>query len=246
MTTDYQDRVRFGLVLTPQENDDFLALSCEPTSSMDVQCALNNKNAILNRMPASGDAVLGNEDIQMALEANFAYIDTLESVPGDKAVILVGDGGTTCGTDFDQTADLVASYAAEDIFTYVIAIGSPTGTFSTNMNKLADAGGKPVAAAPANRYYDASDTSDFTPIMDDIIGDTFSCVLALPAAPPNPEEGGLTVEVDGTEFELVDNCATEDGFVYSVEYTEVTLCGAACDGLKATGNAEAKYYCIAG
>ena len=42
------------------------------------------------------------------------------------------------------------------------------------------------------------------------------------------------------------DCATQDGWYWSNPYSEVTLCGTACDGLKATGILDADYGCPGG
>ena len=244
MMTDYQDRARFGLILTPWGDS---LLGCDPSTPVTVPCAIDNEASILSAMPAASESVAGNEAVQDALTTGFSYMNGITE-PGDEAIVLVGDGGPTCETDFDETAALVAAYASQGIHTYVIGVGSPGGLLGgrddDNLNQLADAGGKAVGTGPV-RFYDAAQTSNFTPIMDDIIGDTFSCKIPIPTEPMDPF-ALFKIEVDGSLYGAVDDCASEDGFIWSVEFSEVTLCGEACERLNEVGEASARYYCSIG
>ena len=63
------------------------------------------------------------------------------------------------------------------------------------------------------------------------------------AAPSEP--GLFEVWIDGQPVPQAGSCA-EDGWVWSVPHSEVTLCGSACDLLKETGKVQALYFCNPG
>ena len=54
------------------------------------------------------------------------------------------------------------------------------------------------------------------------------------------------MEVDGTTYNLITDCGSQDGYIYSSQYDQIELCGAACDALAEVGEAQVYYFCDAG
>ena len=83
--------------------------------------------------------------------------------------------------------------------------------------------------------------------MDVVIGDLLSCDLELDPAPEFPS---LTeVDIDGTVYELIDAeaCeAGEEGWTYSIEHTQIRLCGPACEAYRDVQQANVAFFCPQG
>ena len=91
-----------------------------------------------------------------------------------------------------------------------------------------------------------------------------TCTLTLDPAPAANQIDRVTLTINGANYgfcfdtmgEPLPNCspiladaaacATGDGFYWSVEHTEVTLCGAACESFKTNGELDAAYGCPEG
>jgi len=83
--------------------------------------------------------------------------------------------------------------------------------------------------------------------LDAVIADALSCVIPLDTEPGKPE---LTkVKINGVEVPKVNNCANENGWVYTNPngpYDAIELCGTACGGLKQFGKADVNFFCVPG
>ena len=98
-------------------------------------------------------------------------------------------------------------------------------------------------------YYDAQNTAALYDALDQIAASLITCDLALSVPPPAPDN--ISVTVDGVSYDQISaaDCANNvDGWYYSVPYTQLTLCGTACDEFKAlaTPEADVEYFCSGG
>jgi hypothetical protein len=136
--------------------------------------------------------------------------------------------------------------------------GSPDAiTPWCKMDEVGEVGGKPKDEAPGmscmetssdnQDFYSASNEIELQAALQAIIEDAISCVVLLDPVPPFPEL--LAVEVDGMDIPLVDDCSTEDGWVYvnpNGPFDAIELCGGSCAELKLFGSADVKYFCDPG
>ncbi|MDC0718037.1 vWA domain-containing protein [Nannocystis bainbridge] len=245
VVTTFDEEVHFGVKLYPKiDAGSFVNVgACEVTPGVEVPIAAMNAAAVLAGIPAAGFAVLGGTPMETGLKRGYEYLKTLD--PGlQRFAILVADGeiSDTCqGENF-----LEAQAAVEETFndfgipTYVVGIDVDPST-SEQLSTLALAGGKPKPGPEP--FYQTANQNELQAAIQQIVKDTLSCVIAVDPAPSEPEL--FEVWIDGQPVPEVASCA-EDGYVWSVPHTEVTLCGAACDMLKETGKVQALYFCNPG
>ena len=98
-------------------------------------------------------------------------------------------------------------------------------------------------------YYDAQSTAALYDALDQITASLITCDLPLSVPPLSPDD--IFVTVDGSSYDQITaaDCANDvDGWYYSIQYTQLTLCGNACDTFKAlaTPAAHVEYYCTGG
>jgi hypothetical protein len=116
------------------------------------------------------------------------------------------------------------------------------------MNSIAEKGGAPQGGT--EKFYDGTDQTALDAAINQITGQIFSCTLTLNPEPFPIQVDLVTITVDGVPYDTplasAADCATQDGWYWSNPYSEVTLCGSACDGLKQTGVLDADYGCPGG
>ncbi len=168
--------------------------------------------------------------------------------------------------NYDDRLPIVVgqALAADDIPTFVVGIDirdelvgvGPDGIEGTaddddgqvaantfdRLNDVAVAGGR---ALPGDaKFFNAANEVELQMALDEIAGQVFSCTVPLDEEPLNPEF--VTIEIGGETIDMVTDCATEDGWVYSNPdgpYDTIILCGAACDSLGAAGTLDATFGC---
>ena len=125
------------------------------------------------------------------------------------------------------------------------------------MDELGEVGGKPKNEAPGmactegatdeQDFYSATNEIELQDALQLIAQDAISCVVNLDPVPPFPDL--LEVEVMGMDVPQVNDCSTENGWVYvnpMGPYDAIELCGTACADLKVAGTADVFYFCNAG
>ncbi len=157
-----------------------------------------------------------------------------------QAVVLITDGGTNCTGNSEQEVEASITQASADgVSTYVVGFA---GGVTDQLNAFAQAGG--TAQPGPKGYYDAADGDALSQAMNDIVLDAISCTLTLPQEPMFPEY--VKVRVGPTVWPQVDTCGNLPGWAWSVEYSEIVLCGPACDALKQSGTAQVEFACTEG
>jgi hypothetical protein len=165
---------------------------------------------------------------------------------------------------------MASLWTNEGIPTYVVGIdmstqlspngndGAPNGLIPwCKMDELGEVGGKPKDEAPGfacaegvtdnQDFYAATNEIELQDALQTIIEDTISCVILLDPVPPF--EDLLEVEIDGMPVPHVNDCSTENGWVYpnpNGPYDSIELCGTSCDDVKIAGSADVLYFCSAG
>jgi hypothetical protein len=165
---------------------------------------------------------------------------------------------------------MAALWTNDGIPTYVVGIDMSTANSGNladgapnnivpwcKMDELGEDGGKPKNEAPGmmctegatdeQDFYSATNEIELLEGLQTIIDDASSCVIELDPAPGFPDL--LQVEVDGNSVPHVNDCNSENGWVYvnpMGPYDSIELCGTSCEDLKLFGSADVLYFCDAG
>jgi len=200
----------------------------------------------------------------LGIQTAYDHLQTLNpAIP--RAMILVTDGAANCDQDAQTNYDLFEvydnelpalvgdAYADDGIPTYVVGIdianqvlndgigGDPNNINPTQkLNEVAQFGG-------TGTFFNSQNQGQLEDALNDVISSVQSCTIPLEVEPFFEEY--TKVIIDGMEWPMVDNCANQDGWVYTNPngpYDEIELCGDACDAVKQTGEAQVEYYCNPG
>ena len=221
---------------------------CGVSDGPDVPIAINNSEALLAGIPGPFDWIIGGTPTNLAIEKTLAIMQNYDASGGAKMVFLLTDGAIGCTQNSQQAladavADLSGALADDEIITYVIGIApSNSNTIITQLHQMAIAGGAPKPGPEA--FYRADDAQELSDALAAVVADSFgkSCVMNLDEPPPFPELTKVTV--GNTKYSLVDDCENEDGFVYNnMEFTQIRMCGAACQQLQFEQSALVQYLC---
>jgi hypothetical protein len=250
---DFSDSMRFGAALFPSKWADLdgqgYANACLMANEPEVMVAPDGADAILATIPGPDALVEGGtparQGIENALQA-LQYAD--DDAP--RAMILITDGAANCaegeiGFDsievFDAALrDVVESaYLDDGVPTYVIGIdildelGSvPIANPHDELTKVALAGGAPKQGDES--FYNVTNQIELGEALSTITA-SIECSLTLPQE-PGPEHQ-IVVEVNGEAYSVVEDCETQDGWVFTDPngpMDAITLCGAACTPGEAT------------
>jgi hypothetical protein len=228
LVTNYDAEVNFGAQFYPQ------VVGADTCSvAIDVPVAPMNGTTITNLITGNGPT--GLTPTLPAVQTSVAHLQSLMSA-GDPVQILIADGDVNeCGSATDVEAALSAAYNGGidlSIPTYAVSVG---GTL-TQLQNFAVAGG-------TGNYIETSDLSSLNAAMDAIVEGVLSCKIALDPPPDYPED--VEVSVGGVVYpQLANAAACGDGWYYTTPAKdELELCGAACDQLKVTFQADIAYKC---
>jgi hypothetical protein len=232
--------------------------ACGVSPQPDVPIALNNAGTLLSTIPGPMAQVNGGTPTNLGIELTMDYMKQYEGIGGAKFIILITDGGIMCNNDAAQAlADAVAvledGFMNFDITTYVVAIAaSPFGNPSpvVQLDTMAVAGGAPKMGVGGEDFYRADDAQQLADALAEVVENSYltSCLINLEEPPFFPDFTKVVVE--GQSFDLlpdVDDCETDDGFIYTnAEFSQIKLCGQACELLGMAGMADVEYYCDPG
>ncbi len=266
--SNFDDGIAFGAQLYPSifATNSYSQAGCNTLDMPEVPVAENNQAAILAGIPTATDTDQnGGTPASLGMISALTHLDSLDpEIP--KAVILVTDGAANCTPntntpalfeDYDEGLhDLVSdAFMIDGIPTYVVGIdiqnvtspsvqdGAPDNTNPFDrLNELAEDGGVPQMGT--EKFYNSSNEIDLQNALNEIATDVQSCVVPLGNEPPEPDK--VKIFVNDNEVPQVMDCENEDGWIWSVEFTEVTLCGTYCEELKETGSLNAEFYCTPG
>lgn len=270
VTTAFDGSMEFGALLYPSiaATSTYDENACLVSDMPEVPAAPMNAMAIMDALPPA-DAI---EEIQggtpSATAVSVALADLLavqEEIP--RAILFITDGEANCRADAMAVTELFEDYdqalhtVVEDAFvtngipTYVVGIairdevlpeavdGTPDGINPhEQLNLLAEQGGRPRDGEV--RYYATENQVELETALAEIVGAQIDCTVALSPEPEYPQF--VEIEVGGMTVARVDDCATEDGWVFTNPdgpYDSVELCGTACDLLAAEGTLQALYGC---
>jgi hypothetical protein len=273
VATSFEGALELGVLLYPSmaATATYDANACLVASAPEVAVAPNNGQAVLAAIPGpdDDDSIHGGTPSAAALATAFDHLRELGAeIP--RAVLFVTDGEANCRADADpgMPTQLFEDYdwnvhtIVEDGFsidaipTYVVGIairqqstpmgadGIPDGINPhERLDELAEQGGRP-RSGDGPKYYATQNQPELEAALQQIAGQQVSCVIPLDPEPAHPDF--VELQVGPETIERVDDCATENGWVYvdaDGPYDSVELCGTACDLLAAEGTLQAFYGC---
>jgi hypothetical protein len=169
-----------------------------------------------------------------------ATVPALADATRDRFVILLTDGGASCG---DTEATLGAAAAAlRDAGAPVVVVGfsaeAETATAGPLNEAIAASGGLPRPGGPPS-YYLADTAAELDALLDELVAATLPCTFALSAAPPDP----TMLRVTANDVPLAEDPV--DGWTYDAATMSLVLHGAACDDVRdgTTTRINAAYGC---
>lgn len=225
---------------------------CGVTPEPDVAIALNNAETLLNIIPGPNANVTGGTPTNLAVEVTMDIMKD-HVTQGDKFIFLITDGRIGC-VDEDEEEEATQAAAAvledgftnHDITTYVVGIApSMEGPILSQLQDLAIAGGAPKAGE--EKFYRADDADTLAEVLSAVVEDSYgnSCLLDLEDPPAFPDF--TKVIIDMVAYELVADCDTENGFIYTnPEMTQIRMCGLGCEALTQAGAAKVQFFCQPG
>lgn len=264
LVTDFDVAINFGAHLFPSTaaTSQYSAEACPVDATIDIAVAPTNSAAVLAGIPAADEPHFrGGTPIAAGMTVAVDHLKTLDpNVP--RAVVLVTDGAANCAAgamapplfeSYDESVHTVVgdAFTVDDIPTYIVGVGiedivspiakdgNPDGvnTFE-RLNELATDGGKP-RSDPAQKFYNTINQIELAAALGEIALDAMTCIIPLESNQIAP--GATGVEVDGAPIPFITDCATQDGWMYTHPdgpFDAIRLCGSACGGLKAIGQAQ--------
>jgi hypothetical protein len=185
----------------------------------------------------------------------------------DRRIMLIIDGAISDGTLYTQgciesvpapfiyteldsglLGAISNAFSNDGIVTYVVTIDAVGAGTVTQANAYAQAGGAPNPD-PGSDFYPGDDPTQLNLALDSIAASVVTCDIQLSVPPLSPDD--VAVTVDGVSYDQVSaaDCGNSvDGWYYSVPYTQMTLCGNACDAFKAlpVPSADVEFFCTGG
>ena len=224
---------------------------CGVSNGPDVPIALNNGAGVLAGIPGPLAYIIGGTPTNLAIKKTLAIMQNFDAGGGSKIVFLITDGAIGCTNNHQQAlaeavTDLDSGFVNDDITTYVVGIAPANSNLVfTQLHQMAIAGGAPKPGPEA--FYRADDAQQLSDALAAVLADSYgkSCVMDLQDAPMLPEL--VKVMIGDTQYPLVDDCDNQDGFVYTdPDYTQIRVCGAACEGLALEQSAVVQFFCVPG
>lgn len=235
--------------------------SCVVSDQPEVAIAAASGLAILEALPAAADASISGGTPAVAGLRN--AIEALQNIDneGNRAVVLVTDGAANCNPD--ETADttlfgydtrvpevLSEAYNELDIPVYVVGINildvmgnKPAVNPLEALTEAATVGGVPAAGELP--FYNAFNEIELGDALVEVLA-AIECTINLEVEPD--EASNVVVSVEGTSYEQVEQCDSQDGWVYSKpagQLDTILLCGTACTSIQGGGTVEVEYLCPA-
>ncbi len=262
----FDAQINFGGVLFPSSDATGTSSACVVEDTPEIPVGPANGPAILAGIPGALDIDLrGATPATAGIQTALDHLETLDpTVP--QFLILVTDGAANCSADFPAPPELFenfdtnlgtvvgAAFSEREIPTFVVGIdivdatvgagndGIPEANTFVELNTIAEAGGR--AKPGAEKFFNTANELELMAALGEIAGQVVSCVIPLDPLPVHPDF--VEVEIGGMTIERVEDCATEDGWVYANPegpYDALELCGTACEAYVTAGLVDATYAC---
>ena len=270
----FEAEINFGAVLFPSTSAiaELDAGACFVNTDPEVPVAALNADGVLGGIPqanATTSTIVGATPATAGIQTALDHLKTLDASI-DRFMILITDGaancsadadtsmcpGTSCGlmVEYDSNLPLVVgdAFMTDGVPTFVIGIDIFDGVVSepgqvavntfTELNAVAEAGGR--AREGSEMFFNATNEIELQEALAEIAGQVVSCTIPLSEEPTDPDF--VEVEIGGMLFPPVEDCETQDGWVYvnpEGPYDAIQLCNAACDALAESGELDATFGC---
>lgn len=226
-TTDYGDKIRFGLSLfpdlvAPNCAQDVIPVPIAPDSAPAIQTLLTNALVTNDPYFPNGPCVT-NIDTAMT---QAAAAPELADPTRDSYVALLTDGkqaGCNAAGGDNGTLATIADLLAVNVPTFVLGFGD--GVDPDQMNLFAEAGGVPNSGPS---YYDAGDQASLLAALEVIATKAISCTFTLDTVPPNSSQ----IYVFFDQVPVPEDPTMMAGWSYDAAQNQVTFHGTACSELK--------------
>ncbi len=248
--------------------------SCVVNAQPEVPVAATNGAGVLDGIPGASavGTINGATPATAGVQTAIDHLNTLDENI-DRFMILITDGAANCSADadtsmcpgqgcglmedYDTNLPLVVGEAFETdgVPTFVIGIdivdalvgddpadGQVGANTFVELNTVAEAGGR--AREGDEKFFNATNEMELQAALAEIAGQVVSCTIPLSEEPTDPDF--VEIEIGGMTFERVENCETDDGWVYSNPegpYDAIELCNGACDALAESGELDATFGC---
>lgn len=212
VTTAYDGRVRFGLVLFSE---------CEPggCSPGRIELPIPSDASTINAL-MGGTTVCGGNDPETVIGGTLEALvgePTLQDPARSNVVVLLTDGDDNCGGGGPVAAQHLAGQAVP-VATYVVGFSGDVD--ANELTAIAEAGG----TAP---YYQANDPGSLNAAFDTIAAHVASCTFKLQSTPPDEQ---IYVYFNNDPAGVPSDPA--DGYSYDPSTNTLTFHGEACDALE--------------
>jgi hypothetical protein len=183
----------------------------------------------------TGDPLL--LEMRQFLKANdYAPNFTGDAVLGEAYLIVISDGGDSCGQDglydasLDWTDELeVVTAALSERGIHTIPVGYSESADAETLDRIAKAGGTRF-----ERHIPAADHSTLTEALLDIGDIVFSCGFEIDDPSPNADQRRINLYLDGGIVPFDKGCAQHVGWTWSDDkFRRIHLCADACQKLRA-------------
>jgi hypothetical protein len=232
LLTRYENAIHFGLDVFPSGGE------CIVSDPLVMDCGVNGAVDIISLLPSLSP--LRSTPLHLAL-SNFAdptYAPDFSAPDMERYLLLVSDGGDTCGTTGNGSSASAAELSdvarslreAQGIQTIVIGFGLGNGQYEdgTALNAIAVAGGV------LNEYIEVQDEAELTAALSDVGASIVGCVYDIGSR--DSEEVNLdwvNVYFDGEALPRDDGCTQNTGWRWVDDSREaIEFCENACDALK--------------
>ena len=237
----------------------------------EVGVGLGNRQAILDAIPGpnQNSDVKGGTPAAAGIFNSLEHLKAQDNFEESESyMILVTDGAANCPMGVDPEDDfaefevydenlqtLVASAFNDDgITTFVIGIdiidalqgagnsdGAPAANPFEELNEVAEAGGAPKDGD--EKFFNATNQDELSDALEDIAAQIPSCIVPLDPPPDENQIPWVEFQVDGEDVPEVQDCLTEDGWVWVDQPNSIELCGTFCDALIESGELDGVYGC---
>lgn len=239
--SEFDDQADFGAALYPNFDD-----GCVVDDPVSVPVGPQNGMNILATIPPVGSDFAGPTPLHNGVSVGKAHLEAIRVPEKPQAMILVADGGLSkhCPpiSSLEEVEAMMAEAWSNEVPTYVLGIDANTPELIEQLNGFAVAGGKPLNGP--NKFYNAEDGDELLDNVLEVVEGTLSCTVTLSDTPDNP--AFTKVDIDGMEWDEVEDCETESGWIWSDPFTEITMCGTACEDFKSAGTANIEFLCTEG
>lgn len=236
MTTQFDDQIRFGLILFPDTvggncGQGAPAFPVLPDNELGIQTLLTNALSQSDPEYPDGPCVT---NIDTAIE-QASQEPAFQDVDRKSYALLITDGkqaGCNNAGGDAGTTQIITDMCTAGVSTFVVGFGDlASGTIDpAQMDIFAQAGCVPNAD-PNYDFYAAESQAELQQALDTIANETLGCNFQLGETPDDPS--AIFVFFNNDPNQIPRDETQQDGWDYDPATNQVTFYGPTCDALKA-------------